>query len=385
MTTTERAARFILGQPRVPGRAVRGVILAVFFLASMTANAANDPACTRGPANIFQEAAVSVVRVFSVAINAENGAQPVRIAVGTGFVIDEEGHIVTNAHVVVGANELMASGADARWIPAEVVGSDPVTDLAVIKTQTTAGSPLAIRRPKVRLGNSDAVRIGDEVLAIGYPYDIGMTASRGIVSGLKRHVSLLPMNWLTPLIQTDAAVNPGNSGGPLLDSCGNVIGLVSFSSYRGQGLAFATPINSVKENASQIIRNGRVARPWHGINGQVVPVFFYRTLGLPPGFLIETIEPGSPAEKLGLHGGTLPVAVGISRFLIGGDVITEVNGEKLDDPDTLAKVERSFAIGQTLRLKYWHAGTITEASVTLPERPILPSDIQRLHEHGMAP
>ena len=141
------------------------------------------------------------------------------------------------------------------------------------------------------------------------------------------------------------------------------------------------PIDLAMELLPELIEKGRVSRAWHGINGAIVPMPFVFVLGIPPGYMIETIEPGSPAEELGLRGGTFPIVVGNNEYLIGGDVISEVNGEEMTDMETVYRIARSLNVGDTIEIKYYRDGELQTASVQLPERPLLPADIQRFREN----
>jgi S1-C subfamily serine protease len=182
---------------------------------------------------------------------------------------------------------------------------------------------------------------------------------------------------MTPLVQTDAAISPGNSGGPLVNSCGEVVAVNTMGASAGQNINFSIPIDTVREYLPQLIERGRVIRAWHGINGAIVPPSLAYSFGIRPGYIVETIEPGSPAEQLGLRGGTFPVVIGNNEFLLGGDVIAEVNGETLDNMDTVYRIARSLKVGDTIKLTYFRDGFPQEADVVLPERPVLPGDTRR--------
>ncbi len=182
---------------------------------------------------------------------------------------------------------------------------------------------------------------------------------------------------MAPFIQTDAAINPGNSGGPLVDSCGEVVGINALYAEDVQNINFAIPIDLVRELVPELLKKGRVVRAWHGINGRIVPMQLVYTLGLVPGFLVETVEPGSPAEKIELQGGTLPIKIGMEEYLLGGDIITKVNGEEIRDIETVARIARSLEVGDTVHLEYWREGKTLTVEVVLPERPTLPGDVRR--------
>jgi S1-C subfamily serine protease len=349
-----------------------GLPAAILLLWQATAIGAS---CDESVAAVFRLNSPSVIRVFTVAIDPFSLTERVRTAVGTGVVIDGDGHIVTNAHIVFEANQVMVSTADEQMLEAELIGMDALTDIAVIRLD-----PDDLELPAATLGRSADLEIGEEVLAIGYPFGIGKTATRGIVSALERVVPLSPFSWRAPFIQTDAAINPGNSGGPLIDSCGNVIGINTLTAGIGENLGFAVPADLVREVLPQIIESGHVSRAWHGINGRIVPLPLAFALGIPPGFLVETVEPGSPAEQIGLRGGNFPVQIGGQEYLLGGDVLIAANGTPLTDMETVSAIAQSLKVGDEIEIDYMHEGEVLSATVKLPERPMLSGDVRRFRE-----
>jgi S1-C subfamily serine protease len=343
--------------------------------AMLIAPASAAESCDKSFAEAYREVAPSVVRVLAIAIDPFSLTERVRMGTGSGVVIDDAGHVVTNAHVVYDAADVVLSLESDEIRPARVVGFDPISDLAVVEPLDRSRRP-----PKATLGSAQGVEIGRQVLAVGHPFGLEKTATQGIVSGTGRVLPLSPMSWLTPMMQTDAAISPGNSGGPLVDLCGRVLGINTLSGRAGQNLNFAVPIDTVRELVPQLVAEGRVIRPWHGIHGRLVPPMLMYTLGIAPGFMVETVEPGSPAERIGLRGGRLPVAVGADRFLLGGDVITRVNGEPLEDMETVIRIVTAFEVGDRVALEYRRDGMTMTAEVVLPERPTLPGDMQRFRE-----
>jgi S1-C subfamily serine protease len=334
---------------------------------------AADGACNKSFAEVFRAVAPSVPRVFAIAVDPFSAVNRTQIRMGSGVVIDDRVDVITNAHVVYAARAVMISVSDDNMVEAEIVGLDPISDLAVVRPKVPG-----VRLPKAALGHSTRLEIGEELLAIGYPLGLGITATTGILSGAERALPLSPMSWLTPFMQTDAALNPGNSGGPLVNRCGEVVGISTLSSgQKAQNLNFAVPIDAARDIVSELLDHGRVIRAWHGINGKVVPPILQLALGIPSGLLIETIEPGSPAEAIGLQGGALPLTIGVQEFLLGGDVILKVNGQPLMSMDAVTRIARSLKVGDKLTVEYWRAGQVKTATVVLPERPMLPGDFRR--------
>jgi putative serine protease PepD len=343
------------------------VMLALFRPAQ-----SQEDVCDKPFAQVFREVAPAIVLISAFSINPYKLRNRIVPVLGSGVVIDADGLIVTNSHVVFNRTEVAVATADGAIMAARVLGADPILDLAVVRLDDGAG-PL----PAARLGDSETLEVGQDVLAIGHSFGLEQTASRGIVSGLERVLPKSPMSWLLPLIQTDAAINPGNSGGPLVDRCGEVIGINSAMLIEAENIGFSVPINLAKAVIPQLIERGHVVRPWYGINGKLVSENLRRLLRIPlvPGFLVETIEPGSPAEQAGLRGGMFALRIGQEEFLLGGDIITSVNGVELRDMDTLVGIVQSLKVGDRVRLDYFRDGEVAAVDVVLPERPTLPGDL----------
>lgn len=329
-------------------------------------------------AEAFRIASPSVVRVFSVSIASFDIKERVQMETGAGIVFDDKGDIVTNAHVVYGAKQLLVSVDGQGTFPATIVGADPLSDVAVIKI----GESEEVKLSPAVFADSQKLVIGEEVLTIGFPFELDKTASRGIISGLDRKVPVTTMSWLTPLIQTDAAVNPGNSGGPLLDLCGRVIGMMTLSGQKADNIAFAIPSDTLSRLAPELIAKGHVVRPWHGINGKIVPDLFIAFFEMPAGLMVETVEPGSPAEKVNLRGGLLPMTIGSEEYLVGGDIITSVNGQNLQSLDDVLRVVNALKVGDELTVNVWRDGEERTVKVVLPERPVLPGDLIAIGRTG---
>jgi serine protease Do len=273
-----------------------------------------------------------------------SGSAPTR-GQGSGFIISGDGLILTNAHVVRDAKEVTVRLSDRREFPAKVLGSDPATDVAVLKVEAT-------NLPTVRLGNAGDVQVGDPVLAIGAPYGLEQTVTQGIVSAKGRS---LPGDTHVPFIQTDAAVNPGNSGGPLFDAGGRVIGINAqiYSQSGGfQGLAFAIPIDVALRVKDQIVTHGKVEHARLGVQLQDLNPALAASFGLsaPDGAVVTTVTAGSAAEKVKLK---------------AGDVITRIDGEPVQTGAEVAARVGMASPGQTLKLTVWRDRSSRDVEVTL--------------------
>jgi S1-C subfamily serine protease len=258
-------------------------------------------------------------------------------------------------------------------VRAELAGVDPILDLALLRIPVPAKGLSA-----ATLGDSEKMEIGEEVMAIGNPFGLEQTLTVGVISGINRTLPTAPMSLRLPLIQTDAAINPGNSGGPLVDRCGEVIGINTAMLGFAENIGFAVPINVAKQVLPQLQEKGRVIRPWLGVGGKFVQEELGKIINLPftDGFMVETVEPESPAERAGLNEGDLPVTIGGTEFLFGGDIIIAVNGRSFTGPEDLARLVSSLQVGDIVRLTLFERGETREIELRLTERPILPGDFQ---------
>jgi len=331
-----------------------------------------NPNCTDSISELFKRVSPSVVFISAVSIDPFKVINRVKTVIGSGFIINKDGLILTNSHVVFGRHVIIVTLDDGTKTVAKLLGADPVLDLAVLQIPT----PLE-GHPSATLGDSDEVQIGEEVLAIGNPMGLEQTLTRGIVSGVNRILPESTLSMTLPLIQTDAAINPGNSCGPLVNRCGEVIGINTSILMDAENIGFAVPINIAKQVIPQLVRQGRVIRPWVGIHGRLIKEETLAILNIPlvDGFLVETVEPGSPAERVGVHGGELPITIVGTEFLLGGDIITEINGQSLDNPEKLIKLVRSLKVGDRLNLTLYRALKTRKLEFELPERPILMGDL----------
>lgn len=290
---------------------------------------------------------------------------------GSGFVYDKIGHIITNYHVIEGAVEVEVFFPDRSAFRAEIIGSDPYSDLAVLKIDPGDKA----LRPLI-LGNSSNLRVGQPVLAIGNPFGFAASLTSGVISQLNRYL-VAPGGRLIPnVIQFDAAVNPGSSGGPLLDYSGRVIGVTTaIYSQTGEftGIGFAIPSNIVARVVRSLIKVGKYQHPWMGVAGVDVNTEIAKLMNLPEarGFLITAVEEGSPADKAGLRAGTTVVSLSDGRRVrIGGDVILEVDGIKIFGiADLLAYLEEHKRPGDTITLTVYRAGDLVSLKLTLGAIP----------------
>ena len=275
--------------------------------------------------NAVEKVSKSVVNIASVRMIQDQLFRvfPVQ-GVGSGIIIDDRGHILTNNHVIDGTDRLRVTLEDSKQVGAKVVGTDEETDLAVVRAEPVEiNSKDAVKFQPVNLGNSEELKVGQIVMAVGNPFGLtgGPTVTAGIISSLNRNVQF--ENGILELVQTDAAINPGNSGGPLINTKGEVVAINTAKIPYGQGIGFAVPINTVKSILNDLVENGHVTRPWLGIstvklNPRIAS--FYR-LPLVHGALIVNVEPYSPADNAGLR---------------RGDIIEEIDGNKIESPSQIS-------------------------------------------------
>jgi S1-C subfamily serine protease len=292
-------------------------------------------------------------------------------ATGSAFVIDDQGHLLTNAHVVDGADKVEVTlSEDSDPLPAEVVGRDASTDVAVLKVDAPADQfhPLPI-------GDSDQVQVGDAAVAIGNPFGLERTATAGIVSAVHRQISAPNGFTISDAIQTDAPINPGNSGGPLFDAAGRVIGINSqIESPNGGGnigIGFAVPINTAKDVAEQIIDGGDVEHAYLGITGgDVTPeIADVLNLSVDHGALVQEVVPDGPADAAGIEGGSADVSIDGQQIKAGGDVITAVDGNEVTGMDDVIAAVNTKQPGDDVQLTVLRKGDERTVTVELGDRP----------------
>jgi S1-C subfamily serine protease len=326
---------------------------------------------------IYQHAGPGVLQVTSTSVDSGDpffGPQP-RVSLGSGFVIDEDGYIVTNYHVIESARQIEVNFSGDDRVRATIVGVDPSTDLAVLKinAQVRALTPLP-------LGDSDAVRVGDAVVAIGNPFGLERTVTAGIVSALQREITAPNGYTIDKVIQTDAPINQGNSGGPLLNTRGQVIGVNSQiepgdSGTGNLGIGFAVPSATVREVFAQIRESGKVEHAYLGVRTQAIDEVLATTYRLPveTGVIIAEVIPGSPADDAGLKEGDRSVIFGGTSYVLGGDIVTAADGEQVASPDDLRRLIEAKEPGDAMTLDIRRGESKRTVSVTLGRRPITPS------------
>jgi S1-C subfamily serine protease len=333
------------------------------------------------PKAIYESESPGVVTVISVfgseglesVLGGEGGG-----GVGSGFVLNGEGEIATNAHVVSTgegtqlqrARDVYVEFADGNQVEAEIVGADPNADIALLKID-----PAGLRLRPLPLGESASVEVGEPVAAIGSPFGERQSLSVGVISAIDRSIESLTNFAISGAFQTDAAINPGNSGGPLVDGEGRVIGVnqqIKSRSGGGEGVGFAVPIDAVKRSVEMLRDDGEARYAYLGVSSvELYPQLIERfDLDVDKGAWVQEVNPGGPAENANIRGGSAPVTFQAQAFRPGGDVITKVEGRPVEDSSDLANVISEFEPGQEVTLEIHRDGETTEVQVRLAERPV---------------
>jgi S1-C subfamily serine protease len=336
-------------------------------------------------AEIYRRAAPGVVQVATtnrveVPPDPFFGFDPpdeTRRALGSGFVIDKAGYVVTNYHVIRDAESVEVSFSNNDSMKARVVGRDPSTDIALLKVEANSRA----LRPLV-LGDSSALRVGDDVLAIGNPLGLERSATRGIVSAVQRPLRAPSGFTIDHVIQTDAALNRGNSGGPLMSSRGQVIGVNSAIETAGDGSAgnigigFAVPINTVRDVVAQLKEKGRVDHPYLGIEARPIQPNIADLFRLPvrEGLLVENVFPETGAADAGLRGGTTRVVVAGESYMIGGDIIVKADGRALTSTERLRELVSEKEPGDRLKLEIYRGQERESVDIKLGRQPPAPQE-----------
>jgi len=341
-----------------------------------------QPTVAKGltPEEIYKEDGPGVVQITATSVtqaptdpfNLLPSTPQTTQSLGSGFVIDRAGHIVTNYHVIQGAQKVQVSFSGQDQIPAAVVGKDRSTDVAVLKVNAHARALTPLQ-----LGNSDDVRVGDSVYAIGNPFGLTRTLTTGVVSAVQRQIFAPNGVPIESAIQTDAAINHGNSGGPLIDATGRVIGVTSqiqtgsASNQGNVGIGFAIPINTVRDIAGQIIAHGKAEHAFLGLSAAAITPQLKQLFNLPvsSGVLVQNVTPGSAAAKAGIEPGTTSVVVEGESYRVGGDIITKIDGRGVTDVEQLFAAVLGKHPGEKMTIELWHHTTKRTVTVTLGVRP----------------
>jgi S1-C subfamily serine protease len=321
--------------------------------------------------NLYQRVGPSVVFItVQAAASSQSAAGE---ASGSGFVLDNDGHIVTNNHVVENATKIRVRFSGDIDVEGKVIGADPGADLAVLQVQVPAGT-----LQPVTLGDSEHLLVGQRAIAIGNPFGFERAMSVGYISAVGRVIRLSDSGFSLPeLIQTDAAINPGNSGGPLLNSRGQVIGVTTLIFSRSgvnSGVGLAIPVESVKRVVPELIKNGKFAHPWLGVSAFPDPInsdmAAQFSLPVQRGALIVDVVAGGPAAKAGLRGGTRRVTYNGTPLQLGGDIIVGIDGREIHNfDDVISYLAKNTKVGQTIQVTIVRDSNQQKVAVTLSERP----------------
>jgi S1-C subfamily serine protease len=319
---------------------------------------------------IYRQASPAVANVLTKATEYDFWMDPVPVeGAGSGFIIDNKGYILTNFHVVQGAQSIEVVLGDQSRYPAKFIGADQRNDVALLKIEPK-GKPLVA----LPLGDSASLQVGQKVLAIGNPFGFQSTLTTGVVSALGRTVQTSQTTFIDEAIQTDAAINRGNSGGPLINSHGEVIGINSAiytPTGTTAGIGFAIPVNTAKRIAHDLITDGRVHQAFLGIDTIPINESFAEALGLPAqeGLLVQRTTRGGPASEAGIRGGDRVAQAGMRRFYIGGDVITAIDGQKVANSLDVNLILNKKRPGDEVTVTLYRGGKKMDVKAKLSERP----------------
>lgn len=318
---------------------------------------------------IYRQAAPAVANILTKATEYDFFMEAVPVeGAGSGFVIDPRGYILTNFHVVQEAQSIEVVLGDQSRYPAKYIGADQRNDVALIKIEPKGKDLVALP-----LGDSSALQVGQKVLAIGNPFGFQSTLTTGVVSALGRTVQTSQTTSIDEAIQTDASINRGNSGGPLINTRGEVIGINSAiytPSGTAAGIGFAIPINTAKAIAHDLITDGRVHRAFLGIETLPVGGYLSQALDLPveEGLLVETVTKGGPAAVAGIHGGDRVAQAGMRKIYLGGDIIVSIDGQKIANQFDVNAILNRKRPGDTVTVAVYRGGKKIDVAVKLGER-----------------
>lgn len=355
------------------GGAVAGGSVAAYMDGGASSTAGAATSAPPAPSSVFAVAGRKPESIEQIYRQASPGVVQITQgrAQGSGFVIDAKGDIVTNAHVVAGGGPVTVSFSDDDQVPARIVGVNDSTDVAVLRVSVPASALVPLP-----LGDSSALRVGDAVVAIGNPFGLDRSATDGIVSALDRQIPSPNGYAINGAIQTDAAINHGNSGGPLLDAHGKVVGITSQIADSGVnanvGVGFAVPINTVRQELSSLETSGSVAHAWLGVRlAPVDPAIAARDhLPVSHGAMIAGVEAGGPAAVAGLRPASGAIVVGGTSYGVGGDIVTAVGGRPVTSPQDLQSAVESLRAGDRIALTVVHPdGSTVTITVTAGVQP----------------
>ncbi|MBQ27809.1 MAG: peptidase S1 [Nitrospiraceae bacterium] len=348
-------------------------VVSIFFMFVLFVHPSYSPAHTQDEENtiqVYNNTKAAVVNITTRSVSYDFFMTPIpQEGSGSGAIIDLSGHIVTNYHVVRGAQRLEVTLSDGSQWEAQLVGADPLSDLATLRIDAPPE-----RLSVISIGNSRNLRTGQKVLAIGNPFALNQTLTTGVISSIRKTLQVGGVE-LENVIQTDAAINSGNSGGPLLDSSGKMIGINTaiFTPSGGSvGIGFAIPIHTAKRIIDELISKGYVSYPWMGADMQTLLPRVAQALELPvkQAVLLVRVFKNGPAAKAGLRGGTRQVLIGNSIVIIGGDVITSLAGKPVTSVEDLGREMRRHTPGATVRVTFIRGKTQRTVDITLGERPL---------------
>ena len=316
---------------------------------------------------VYEKVSPSVVHIKSQVTTMDffGGLYPSE-GTGSGFIMDKEGHIVTNNHVVEGAENVEVTLFDKTVAKAEIVGLDPFNDLAVIRIKVDAD-----KLQPVDMSFSGQLKVGQRAIAIGNPFGLDWTLTEGVISALGRPLQISRERIMYDTIQTDAAINPGNSGGPLLNSHGQLIGVNSAVRSGAENIGFAIPLSTLRRVVPELIQNGRYRHPWLGIAGYSLSPELSQRLNLPveKGILIARAYADSPAVEAGLKGASSEVVLGNTRLYVGGDILVEIDGVSIDSNEVMREfLETHTRVGQQVEVKFYRGDKLMTSRATLTER-----------------
>jgi S1-C subfamily serine protease len=390
MRSKSIAAAFAAGAAAAALVVVLALVTGLFPIKSQTKTVVRQSTTTvamqnstaLSPEQIYQKYAQGVVEIIATFTNSGSqgffGASPTQQALGSGFVVSADGYIITNAHVVSNNGQTVKTvtvvfkrdGSQTQRVTGKVVGADNTSDVALIKVDPGKVSNL----DPIPLGDSSKVLVGESVVAIGNPLGYDFSLTSGIVSATNRNLQSPNGSTITDGIQTDAAINEGNSGGPLIDSSGAVIGIneqIASQSGGNQGLGFAVPIDTAIRVMSQLKVTGHVRYAWLGVEGQTVTSDLAKALGLKTtrGVLVAQVVSGSPAAKAGIQGGSSQTTLQGQVYVVGGDILTAIDGKQLTSMTQLSGIIGKHKTGDTVTLDLVRGSSAKTVHVTLGQRP----------------